>query len=314
MTKNPQTGSEFSLALLLEDIREHVRPAFGRGEVARYIPELGRIDPTKFGMAAITLDGEEAATGDCDEPFSLQSITKLFALILALNRGGDEIWRRVGKEPSGTPFNHLAILEAEQGAPRNPFVNAGALAVTDYLMGRSPDVARVMAGFIRVSGALDGGEINEAVAASEAATAYKNRAIAQILAAHGTIDHPPDAVVDAYCRQCALEFSVRDLARAALPLAARGFSPRAGETMMPARLARRVNAVLMTCGMYESTGSFAYRVGLPAKSGVGGGIVAIAPGRGVVAVWSPELDLVGNSLVGTIALELFAQNSGWSVL
>ena len=314
MTRNPQTGSEFSLSVLLDDIREHVRPAFGRGRVADYIPELARVEPRKFGMAAVTLDGEEVGTGDCDEPFSLQSITKLFALILALNRGGDEIWTRVGKEPSGTAFNHLALLEAEEGAPRNPFVNAGALTVTDFLMGRTRDVAGLMAGFIRVSGGLEGGGVNDTVAASEIATAYKNRAIANILKAHDTIDHAPDAVVDAYCRQCALEFSVRDLARAALPLAAGGFSPRAGETMMAPRLVRRVNAVLMTCGMYESTGSFAYRVGLPAKSGVGGGIVAVAPGRGVVAVWSPELDRVGNSLVGTIALEIFAQNSGWSIL
>lgn len=314
MTKNPQTGSEFSLAVLLDDIRDHVHPAFGRGRVADYIPELARVHPRKFGMAVATLEGEDVGTGDCDEPFSLQSITKLFALILALNRGGDEIWTRVGKEPSGTPFNHLALLEAERGAPRNPFVNAGALAVTDYLMARTRDVAGLMAGFIRVSGAVEGGRVNEAVAGSEQATAFTNRAIANILKAHGTIDHDPNAVVDAYCRQCALEFSVRDLARAALPLAAGGFSPRAGETIMASRLARRVNAVMMTCGMYESTGSFAYRVGLPAKSGVGGGIVAVAPGRGVVAVWSPELDRVGNSLVGTIALELFAQNSGWSIL
>lgn len=314
MTRNPQTGSEFSLSVLLDDICDHVRPAFGRGKVADYIPELARVNPRKFGMAVATVDSEIIGAGDCDEPFSLQSITKLFALILALNRGGDEIWTRVGKEPSGTAFNHLALLEAERGAPRNPFVNAGALAVTDYLMARTVDVAGLMAGFIRVAGGVEGGGVNEVVAASEIATAFQNRAIANILKAHDTIDHAPDAVVDAYCRQCALEFSVRDLARAALPLALQGFSPLAGETMMAPRLVRRVNAVLMTSGMYESTGSFAYRVGLPAKSGVGGGIVAVAPGRGVVAVWSPELDRVGNSLVGTIALELFAQNSGWSIL
>lgn len=312
--KNPQTGSEFSLQRLLDDIREHVRPAFGRGKVADYIPELAHVPPTKFGMAVATLDGEDLGSGDCEAPFSLQSITKLFALILALNRGGDEIWRRVGKEPSGTAFNHLAILEAEQGAPRNPFVNAGALAVTDFLMARTPDVAALMAGLIRVSGRTAGGSVNEAVAASEMATAHQNRAIAHILKAHGTIDHAPDAVVDAYCRQCALEFSVRDLARAALPLASGGFSPRAGETIMASRLVRRVNAVMMTCGMYEATGNFAYRVGLPAKSGVGGGIVAVAPGLGVAVVWSPELDRAGNSLVGTIALELFAQHSGWAIL
>ncbi|HUN11483.1 MAG TPA: glutaminase [Rhabdaerophilum sp.] len=314
MTLNPLTGSEFSLAVLLDDIREHVCPAFGRGKVADYIPELSHVDPRKFAMTVVTVNGEEVSTGDSDEPFSLQSITKLLALILALNRGGDEIWSRVGREPSGTPFNHLAILEAENGAPRNPFVNAGALAVTDYLMASTPDIARLMAGFVRVSGAIEGGAINEAVAASERATAYKNRAIANLLRIHGTITHEPDRVVDAYCRQCALEFSTRQLARAMLPLAARGFSPLAGETMIAPRLVRRVNAVMMTCGMYEATGNFAYRVGLPAKSGVGGGIVAVAPGLGVAVVWSPELDRAGNSLVGTIALELFAQHSGWAIL
>lgn len=305
---------EDKLEHLLADIADHVRPAFGKGRVADYIPELSRINPRKFAIAVAAIDGFEAAAGDCDEPFSLQSITKLFALQLALNRGGDEIWTRVGKEPSGTPFNHLAILEAEQGAPRNPFVNAGALAVTDYLMGRTPDPAALVLAFIRAAGGFSGGRIDEAVAASEIATAHKNRAIAHILKIHERIDHAPDAVVDAYCRQCAVAATVRDLARAALPLAAEGYAFHGGESIMPPRLVRRVNAVMMTCGMYDSTGSFAYRVGLPAKSGVGGGIVAISPGRGAVAVWSPELDRAGNSLVGTIALELFTQHTRWSIL
>lgn len=311
---SPRQPADYRLDELLRDIVEHVRPAFGKGHVADYIPELSRVDPRKFGIAVAGIDGSEAAAGDCDEPFSLQSITKLFALQLALNRGGDEIWMRVGKEPSGTPFNHLAILEAEQGAPRNPFVNAGALAVTDYLMGRTPDPAALVLAFIRASGGFSEGSIDEAVAASEIATAHKNRAIAHILKIHQRIDHAPDAVVDAYCRQCAIAASVRQLARAALPLAAAGFSRHGGESIMAPRLVRRVNAVMMTCGMYDSTGSFAYRVGLPAKSGVGGGIVAVAPGLGTIAVWSPELDRAGNSLVGTIALELFTQHTHWSIL
>ena len=310
----PFPNADLRLGELLDDIRDHVRPAFGRGEVARYIPELARVVPRKFAMAVATVSGETFATGEADEPFSLQSVTKLFALILALNRGGDEIWRRVGKEPSGTPFNHLALLEAERGAPRNPFVNAGALAVTDYLLGKTPDVARLVLEFLRASAGTGAGAIDEAVATSERETAHTNRAIAHLLRVHGTIDHDPDSVVDAYCRQCAVALSARDLARAALPLATGGYSPFADETVLSGRLARRVNAVMMTCGMYEATGSFAYRVGLPAKSGVGGGIVAIAPGIGSIAVWSPELDRAGNSLVGTIALELFVQNTGWSLL
>ncbi|HEY1432703.1 MAG TPA: glutaminase A [Stellaceae bacterium] len=237
----------------------------------------------------------------------------MFTLILALNRGSDEIWTRVGKEPSGSPFNDLAILETERGAPRNPFVKAGALAVTDYLLSRSTDIVALLIAFIRFSGGIEGGLINETVAASERTHAFQNRAIANILRLYGTICNDPDAVVDAYCRQCAVEFSVRDLARVVLPLAASGFSRHAGETIMTARLVRRVNAVMMTCGMYDATGNFAYRVSLPAKSGVGGGIVAVAPGRGVVAIWSPELDRAGNSLVGTLALELFTHRTGWSV-
>lgn len=312
--REPRPLSSYRLADLLGDIADHVRPAFGKGRVADYIPELAHVNPRKFGIAVASLDGADVAAGDCDEPFSLQSITKLFALQLALNRGGDDIWTRVGKEPSGTAFNHLAILEAEQGAPRNPFVNAGALAVTDYLMGRSGDVGKLVLEYIRACGGMLEGGIDEAVAASEIATAHQNRAIAHILKVHGTIDHAPDAVVDAYCRQCAVTATVRDLARAALPLAADGFSIHSGESVLSQRYVRRVNAVMMTCGMYDSTGSFAYRVGLPAKSGVGGGIVAVAPGQGAIAVWSPELDRAGNSLVGTIALELFAQNTRWSVL
>lgn len=312
--REPRPFTAYRLKDLLADIFEHARPAFGKGKVADYIPELAKVNPRKFGMAVATLDGAEVAVGDADEPFSLQSVTKLFALELALNRGGDEIWTRVGKEPSGTPFNHLAILEAERGAPRNPFVNAGALTVTDYLMARVPDVPTLVLEYIRTcAGGITGG-LDERVAASEMATAYQNRAIANILRVHNNLTHAPDAVVDAYCRQCAIAATVRDLARAALPLAMDGFSIHSGETVLAQRNVRRVNAVMMTCGMYDSTGSFAYRVGLPAKSGVGGGIVAVAPGQGAIAVWSPELDRAGNSLVGTIALEIFAQNTRWSIL
>jgi glutaminase len=299
---------------LLVEIAALVRPRFGKGQVASYIPELGGVDPRKFGMAVVTADGEEAAFGDADEPFSLQSITKLFALMLALNHGGDEIWTRVGKEPSGTPFNHLALLEGERGVPRNPFVNAGALVVTDYLMRVRRDVGRLTRDFVAFLSEAPAAALDDAVAASEIATAFQNRAIANLLKVHRSIDHAPNAVVDAYCRQCSLAVTVRQLARAGLPLALQGHSAVAGETVMTPRLVRRVNAVMMTCGMYDSTGNFAYRVGLPAKSGVGGGIVAVAPGIGSVAVWSPELDQAGNSLVGTAALEIFVQHTNWSVL
>ncbi|PTS87598.1 glutaminase, partial [Caulobacter sp. HMWF009] len=267
----------------------------------------------KFGMAVRTLDGEEFVTGDADEGFSVQSITKVFALGLALNRFGDEVWTRVGKEPSGTPFNYLSQLEAEGGVPRNPFINAGALSITDQLLDTVRDPAALVRGF---AGFLAGEAvtIDEAVAASELATAHQNRAIANLMRGKGTISHDPEAVVAAYCRQCALTMSCRQLARAMLPLAAGGFSPIVEETIFPERLTRRLNALLLTCGIYDSVGSFAYRVGLPAKSGVGGGIVAVVPGKAVVTVWSPELDRFGTSVVGAAALEAFAQLTNCSVL
>lgn len=264
-------------------------------------------------MAVRTVDGGEHVIGDADEGFSVQSITKVFALGLALNRLGDETWTRVGKEPSGTPFNHLSLLEAEGGVPRNPFINAGALAITDVLM----DVTRDPAALVRDFAGLlcdERLEIDGAVAASELAHAWQNRAIASLMRGKGTLTHEPEGVVAAYCRQCALTMSCRQLARAFLPLAAGGFSPVAQETVFPERLTRRLNSLLLTCGIYDSVGNFAYRVGLPAKSGVGGGIVAVIPGKATVAVWSPELDRFGTSVVGTAALEAFSQITNCSVL
>jgi glutaminase len=304
---------ELSIADVLAEVAVLVKPYFGRGRTADYIPQLACVPPTKFGMAVRLVSGEEAVIGDADEGFSVQSITKVFSLGLALNRFGDEVWTRVGKEPSGTPFNHLSQLEAEDGVPRNPFINAGALAICDQLMDVFKDPPALVRGF---AGFLAGErvEIDEAVAASELANAHQNRAIANLMRGKGTISHDPEAVVAAYCRQCALTMSCRQLARAMLPLAAGGFSPLVEETIFPERLSRRLNALLLTCGIYDSVGSFAYRVGLPAKSGVGGGIVAIVPGKAAIAVWSPELDRFGTSVVGTVALERFSQLTNCSVL
>ncbi|PTT06024.1 glutaminase [Caulobacter sp. HMWF025] len=304
---------DFSIDQVLAEVAVLVKPHFGKGRPADYIPQLAEVPGHKFGMAVRTLDGEEFVTGDADEGFSVQSITKVFALGLALNRFGDEVWTRVGKEPSGTPFNYLSQLEAEGGVPRNPFINAGALSITDQLLDTVRDPAALVRGF---AGFLAGEAvtIDEAVAASELATAHQNRAIANLMRGKGTISHDPEAVVAAYCRQCALTMSCRQLARAMLPLAAGGFSPIVEETIFPERLTRRLNALLLTCGIYDSVGSFAYRVGLPAKSGVGGGIVAVVPGKAVVTVWSPELDRFGTSVVGAAALEAFAQLTNCSVL
>ena len=303
------------LADVLEEIAREVRPYFGKGRVASYIPALRRVPATKFGMAVSMVDGAEYVVGDVDEKFSIQSISKLLTLMLAMSIRGDEVWRRVGKEPSGTPFNSLVQLEYEKGVPRNPFINAGALVVLDSVMTRTgAETAQVILDYARVLSRDFSVDYDAKVAASELRAAHRNAAIANLLRCHNTIRHDPDDLLAVYCRQCSLEMSCLGLARAFLPLANDGVSTTLQEAVLTDRQARRINALMMTCGMYDSVGSFAFRVGLPAKSGVGGGIVAVVPRQCCIAVWSPELDRSGNSLVGTAALELFVRMTRMSIL
>lgn len=298
---------------LLEEIRREVRPHFGRGRVADYIPALKNVPPDKFGMALALTNGEEFCVGDAAEPFSVQSISKLFSLMLAMRMMGDEVWTRVGKEPSGTPFNSLVQLEYESGVPRNPFINAGALVVLDCVISRSRDVKATIRDYARVLSQNFAVDFDLRVARSERKSGFRNAALANLLKSHGTVNANVARLLDAYCHQCSLTMSCVDLCRAFLPLANRGVSPILQEAVLTPAQAKRINSLMLTCGMYDSVGSFAYRVGLPAKSGVGGGIVAVMPGEFVLAVWSPELDRSGNSLVGVQALQLFTQITGRSV-
>jgi glutaminase len=301
------------LQAVLEEIREEVRPHVGKGRVADYIPALARVAPERFGMAVETVDGRSAKVGDAAVPFSIQSIAKLFTLMLVMSRIGDEIWTRVGKEPSGAPFNSLVLLEYEKGVPRNPFINAGALVVADCLLSMSAEPERLLRDYMRVLAADPVLDFDLVVARSERRHAHTNAALAHLMKAHGTILNEVDPLLDLYCHQCSLAMSCVDLARACLPLAARGFSPLLQESVLTAGQAKRINALMLTCGMYDAVGSFAYRVGLPAKSGVGGGIVAVVPDLLTVCVWSPELDRFGNSYVGTAALELFTRITKLSI-
>jgi glutaminase len=301
------------LQAVLEEIRAEVRPHFGKGRMADYIPALARVSPDRFGMAVVTVDGRAARVGEAEAPFSIQSISKLFTLMLVMSRIGDEIWTRVGKEPSGAPFNSLALLERERGVPRNPFVNAGALVVADALLGFGPEPERVLRDYARLLAANPGIDFDLVVARSERRCAHTNAALLHLMKAHGRIRHEVEPLLDLYCHQCSLAMSCLDLARACLPLAAKGFSPVLGETVLTSGQARRLNALMLTCGMYDAVGSFAYRVGLPAKSGVGGGIVAVVPDVLSACVWSPELDRCGNSYVGTAALELFTRITRLSI-
>ncbi len=300
---------------LLAAVCTDVAPQIGTGRVADYIPALARVDPRRFGIAIATCDGRAAMAGDGDVPFSIQSVSKVFTLTLALGRVGDALWRRVGREPSGSPFNSIVQLEHERGIPRNPLINAGALVVTDTILaGRRPEiaVAEILA-YLRDLANDASVTVDREVAKSEADTGFRNASLANFIKAFGNLDNPVASVLETYFSQCALAMSCRQLATAGLFLANRGVDPAGGQRVVDEEAARRINAIMMTCGHYDASGDFAFRVGLPGKSGVGGGILAIAPRRAAIAVWSPGLNASGNSLVGALALESLAQRTGWSV-
>lgn len=296
---------------ILNRIAAEMSGATDRGTVASYIPELARIDPNQFGIAVALADGRVLTAGDAAMPFSIQSVSKVFMLAIALGRLGDGLWTRVGREPSGQAFNSILQLEIEKGRPRNPFINAGAIAVTDaVLAGRMPRaVLAELLGFIRTASGDPGIHINEAVARSETATGFLNVSLANFMRAHGNMVNAPDLSLGVYFHQCAVEMTCVQLARAGRFLAN---LPDAPPMLSQARV-RRINALMMMCGHYDASGEFAYRVGLPGKSGVGGGILAVAPGRASVAVWSPGLNDRGSSKLGTEAMERLARETGWSV-
>ena len=298
---------------ILEDISAQIRPELGReGKVARYIPALARVSPLQFGIALRTRDGDEAAAGDCATPFSIQSMSKVFSLTLAMQRSvGESLWERIGREPSGSPFNSLVQLETERGIPRNPFINAGAIAVADRLVSQGDAKADLLALLSSLCGEPVAADAE--VAQSEADTGFRNTALANFMKGFGTLDNDVARVVDVYFQQCAIVMNCVQVARAAGYLCRDGAHPYSGEQVIRAAQARRVNALMLTCGTYDAAGEFAFRIGLPCKSGVGGGIVAVVPDTLSLCVWSPALDSTGNSHLGRRALELFVAKTGLSV-
>jgi glutaminase len=303
------------LDVAVKEIAEDMSQQTNRGDVADYIPELACVDPGKFGIAVITADGHVATAGDCDEPFSIQSISKVFTLTLALGKVGDRLWRVVGREPSGSPFNSIVQLERERGIPRNPFINAGAIAVTDQILsGHQPkealgEILRFMQ-FLADDPSI---VIDEKVAASEQRTGFRNVALTNYMKSFGVIENPVEYTLGVYFHHCAIAMSCRQLAMAARFLAYSGLNPSTGHQVVQAERARRINALMMTCGHYDGSGEFAYRVGLPGKSGVGGGILAVVPGKASITVWSPGLDANGNSHLGRMALEALTKRMSWSI-
>ncbi|WNY87202.1 glutaminase B [Leclercia adecarboxylata] len=299
---------------MLDAILAQVRPLLGKGKVADYIPALASVNGNKLGIAITTVDGQHFQAGDATERFSIQSISKVLSLVAAMRQyDEDEIWQRVGKDPSGQPFNSLLQLEIEQGKPRNPFINAGALVVCDMLQSRLSAPRQRMLEIVRqLSGVSDIG-YDSAVARSEFEHSARNAAIAWLMKSFGNFHNDVPTVLQNYFHYCALKMSCVELAKTFLFLAAQGYAPHLSEPVVTPMQARQVNALMATSGMYQNAGEFAWRVGLPAKSGVGGGVVAIVPHEMAIAVWSPELDDAGNSLAGVTALEHLTQQLGRSV-
>ena len=297
---------------VLERIAEEVERTPGRGRPAGYIPALAACDPRSFGMAVADLDGTVYGVGDWRQPFSAQSLTKVFTLALDLSREGDALWEHVGREPSGNPFNSLVQLEYENGIPRNPFINAGALVVTDRLHTRTGDASGELLAFLRAESGNPDLTFDQEVAASESAHGDRNAALGHFMASYGNIDNPVPTLLEQYFRQCSIAASCADLALATSFLARHGIRAD-GTRLLTRSQAKQINAIMLTCGTYDAAGDFAYRVGLPGKSGVGGGITAVVPGRCTLCGWSPGLDERGNSVAGVAALDRFTTLTGLSV-
>lgn len=303
------------MQIIIDEIASKMMQLPDKGEVAKYIPELAKIDSNQFAISVALPSGEVFNAGCTQTLFSIQSVSKVFTLTLALDKLGEALWTRVGREPSGDPFNSIVQLEHEHGKPRNPFINAGAIAVADAIMqGSKPKqmLAEILQ-FVRFLADDESINIDEKVAHSEAQSGARNASLAYFMASFGQFENPVEAVLATYFHHCSIAMSTAQLAKAGLFLANNGKNPITGFPIVSPDRAKRINALMLTCGHYDGSGEFAFRVGLPGKSGVGGGILAIAPGKASIAVWSPGLDTIGNSKLGTYALELFAAATGWSV-
>ena len=285
----------------------------GVGKVADYIPALSKVDPKNYAISICDLEGGQFSIGDSDKKFTIQSISKLFTLAMVIRHIGDQLWNFVGREPSGSAFNSMILLEQERGFSRNPFLNAGAFVVTDKLIDLYSDPKGALIDFVRELSNDNQIDFDYEVAKSELDTSFRNNAMANLMKSYGTITNSVDRVIDIYTQQCSIAMTTAALARSFLFLANRGISPHNGKEVIAPRMAKRLNALMLTCGLYNESGDFAYRVGAPGKSGVGGGIVAIIPGRLSIAVWSPELNNNGNSLRGIATLEEFTTQTGISV-
>ncbi|MBQ4813517.1 glutaminase [Pseudoalteromonas luteoviolacea] len=298
---------------ILERTVSHVQPFLRQGQVADYIPALAEQQLGQFAIAIQTQAGETYCAGACDAKFTVQSVSKVMTLTLALQRYGDELWQRVGKEPSGTAFNSLTQLEFENGIPRNPFINAGAIVTCDALYSRLSAPIHTMLESYRMQTGNPKLSINKVVAQSEYEHRYRNAAMAYLMKSFGNFSNEVEEVLWSYFNFCAIELNVAELARCFSYLSNSGVCTQTDQQILPAKQVKQLNSLLFTSGLYDAAGDFGYRVGMPGKSGVSGAIIAVVPARFTIAVWSPGLDKVGNSVAGIAALEFLAEELGTAI-
>jgi glutaminase len=299
-------------SIILNDTYEEIKALPIIGTVATTIPELASVNPDKFGIYLTTIDNQEYGIGDFDEKFSIQSVSKALSVTLAFSFLDEKVWQRVGVEPSGNPFNSLVQLEYEKGIPRNPFINAGALVIADILVSELKNPKQDFLEFIRTLSGIETINYNEKVAQSEKETGFRNAALCNFLKSFGNINNEVEVVLDFYFHQCSLEMTCKELAHSFFFLANEGMT-RSGKQILAKSQVKRINAIMQTCGFYDESGEFTYKVGLPGKSGIGGGIAALYPNHFSVATWSPRLNEKGNSEFGMAALELFTTKTGMSI-
>lgn len=298
---------------LILDVYQKIKSADDIGETASYIPELAKVDPKNFGVHLTTIDQVNFGAGNCYDKFSIQSIAKVLSVTLAYSIVGDELWERVGVEPSGTAFNSLVQLEANKGIPRNPFLNSGAILISDVLLSNLKNPKEDFLAFVRSLSNNTGLQYSNRIAQSEKKVGYRNVALCNFIKSFGRIENEPTDVLDFYYDLCSLEMSCKELSALFLFLANNGNAIHCNKSILTESQSKRINALMQTCGFYDESGEFAFKVGLPGKSGVGGGIIAIHPDRYAIAVWSPKLNKKGNSYRGMKFLEEFTTRSELSI-
>ena len=298
---------------IIDEIFSSIKAEGNNGQVAQYIPELAKIDPNKFGIYLQTINNEGFSAGDWNAKFSIQSISKVLGLSLAYKILGDKIWERVGVEPTGNPFNSLIQLETDQGIPRNPLINGGAMVICDMLFSHLKNPLPDFLEFVRQIGKNDKINYSEAIAKSEKSVGYRNIALCNFIKSFGNLENNPEEVLNFYFNMCSLEMTCQELAQTFLFLADDNFRTNEDKRILSMSQAKRINAIMQTCGFYDESGEFSFKVGLPGKSGVGGGILALHPDKYCIAVWSPKLNQKGNSYRGMKFLERFTTKTESSI-